>query len=227
MKDKHKISETGWLSTSRTLVCYLCLLFSFPAVADDEDRQTIDDAFKLIEQTAEKTVQTALDAKPYYAQNPNRYYRLIDDALTEITNFDALSLGIMHSALKLHRSDGKYVSPQQIAAFKNIVHRTIAKTYGNALFFFCCKKTEVLYAKKAKESAKHINIVQHVYGGPTEPNVIVYNMHRNELGRWRVHNFEIQGVNIGKEYKRKFDRLYRKYNKNMELILANWQPKAY
>lgn len=225
MMHKQKQNETGGLSITLPLVYCFFLLLPINAFAAEEEQQTIEDAFNLIEQTAEKTVQTALSAKQYYEQDPDRYYRLIDDTLTEITNFDALSLGIMRSALTLDRRDGKYVSPQQITAFKRIIHQTIAKTYGNALFFFCCKRTEVMYAKKAKKSAKYINIVQHIYGGPTEPNVIIYNMHRNELGRWRVHNFEIQGVNIGKEYKRKFDRLYRKHNKDMELILANWQPK--
>lgn len=224
MTHKQEGTEPGGPTSIRLLVYCFFLILPINGYAADQEPQTVDEAFSLIEQTAEKTVQTALDAKQYYAQDPNRYYRLIDDALTEITNFDALSLGIMRSALKLHSRDGHYVSPQQIAAFNQIIHQTIAETYGKALFFFCCKRTEVVYAKKPKESAKYINIVQHVYGGPTEPNVIIYNMHRNELGRWRVHNFEIQGVNIGKEYKRKFDRLYREFDKDMELIMANWQP---
>ncbi len=203
----------------------LSITFHTLAATTDPEQQTIAEAFNLVERTAERTIQLALGAKHYYENEPERYYQQIGSALGEVTNFEALSLGIMNSALQKSRNDDMYASASQIEQFTTLIHEAIAKAYGNALFFFCCKRTEVRYPKYAKQGAKEINVTQYVFGGPSEPNIIIYNLHRNESGVWKVHNFNIQGVNIGKEYKRKFDRLYRQYNRDIASLIEHWSKE--
>ncbi len=64
---------------------------------------------------------------------------------------------------------------------------------------------------------------QLIYSGQTEPYVLLYQMGRDKSGQWQLRNVIIESVNLGEIYRSQFEAAARKYDGDLDAVIANWE----
>lgn len=211
-----------WL---RRTVAAMALSFTSVAFAT---AQTPD---QLVTQTTERVISLAKEAKGYYAKDPERLNRQVDQVMNDVVDFDGFARGVMgsyaseqkYNALKTDQERAAFKA--RIARFTEVFRHGLIETYAKGLLKFDGQRIEIVPGRSSV-SGTTATVVQNIYGGAEKPYVIQYSLRQDANGTWKLRNVIIEGVNLGQTYRSQFASAAEQNGGDLDRVVATWRVEA-
>lgn len=172
---------------------------------------------ELISRTSADLVALIADAKGYFDEDPDRFYREVQTQLEPVVDFRSFSRLVMAKHYKK-------ATPEQRKRFSTTFQSNLVRTYGNALLQFTDEEIKVLDPDGPPRNPKRpsVNMEIKTAGGTVYP--LSYTMGRNKAGAWQVKNIIINGINIGLTFRNQFASAVRdrQYGGDLDKVIDSW-----
>ncbi len=216
--------RTQWYSVA----LYLTLLFGAAATIAAENEH--GEPYTVINNTTDRVLSEIKQAKTYFDDDPERFYKRIDTILTEVTDFYSFSRSVMgvyasKRAMRALDDAGKQKLEAQVERFVDKFHTGLVQTYAKGLLNFSGERIEVVKPDTTDQGDSAI-IDQLIYGDGPEPYSVQYKMRRDRGGDWKVRNVTIESINLGKVFRSQFASESRKYDGDLDKVIDNWSSEA-
>jgi len=175
------------------------------------------DPHQLIRQTTDDLVSLIGQAREYFDEDPNRFYREVQTLLEPVVDFRSFSRLVMAKHYKK-------ASPDQRSRFSETFQSNLVRTYGNALLQFTDEEIKVLDPTGPPRNPKRPSVHMEIKtkGGAVYP--LSYTMGRNKAGAWQMKNIIINGINIGLTFRNQFASAVRdrQYGGDLDKVIDSW-----
>ena len=184
---------------------------------------------EVISDVTTQVMTVVAEANTYFDQDPDRYYREIDDALAELVDWRGFATAVMgeyysrgRSMDKAERSNLK----RQRDDFATTLREGLIKSYAKGLLAFGGARMEVQGVEASPQSARVASVTQLVYGEADRVYTIGYQMGQYKDGSWRLRNLIIETINLGEIYRNQFSALARDADDDLDRVIAHWNEAA-
>ena len=111
----------------------------------------------------------------------------------------------------------------QLDEFTEVMRLGLVRTYSKGLLAYSGSRIEVFAISDEEEASGRAAVRQLIYSGQAEPYVLLYQMGRTKSGQWQLRNVIIESVNLGEIYRSQFEAAARKYDGDLDAVIANWE----
>ncbi|OUS13792.1 hypothetical protein A9Q89_02125 [Gammaproteobacteria bacterium 53_120_T64] len=146
------------------------------------------------------------------AQQFDCFIGQVDSILGEVIDFDWIALKVMGGY-------GKTASTEQKSLFAETFRSGLVDTYGRGLLSYSSQKIVLLAGEPVGEKRK-VTVRQLIESDDTS-YPLSYTMGFKD-GRWKVINVVINGINLGKTFKRQFVQASQKNQGDIDKVIASW-----
>ena len=184
-------------------------------------------AHTVVEEATEQVLTVVKEASEYADEDPERYYGEIQAILDPVVDFRGFARSVMgpYATSKRYRAlddAGKAQLRDQLDRFTEVMRTGLVRTYGKGLLAFGGSRIEVLVPEGGSLNGARVTVKQLVYNDEPEPYILLYQMGQNKSGDWKLRNIIIESVNLGEIYRSQFESSARKYEGNLDDVIANW-----
>lgn len=211
--------------TFRTQFGFLfCVLMLAQAVNAQQDTLTAHD---VVQTTTSDVMAVVSEAKDYVDEDPERYYRSIQDILDPVIDFRGFARGVMgpYATSDRYRSldkEGQAQLRSQLDRFTEVMREGMVRTYGKGLLAFGGSRIQVSNPSPEEAQASRVSVEQLIYSDAVEPYVVMYQMGRDREGEWKLRNLIIESVNLGEIYQSQFESAARKQDGDLDAVIDSW-----
>jgi phospholipid transport system substrate-binding protein len=138
----------------------------------------------------------------------------IDTILSRVIDFDWIARNVMGPY-------GKTASSAQRATFSEAFRAGLVATYGRGLLSYSDQEIVVLSGDEDYTIKRKITVRQEIRGADTN-YPLEYTMGLSKVGEWRVINVIINGINLGKIFRKQFVQASQKNGGDIDTVIANW-----
>ena len=174
------------------------------------------------------------DAKGYFDNDPERFYRELSDILNPLVDFKSFTRSVMgdYGTRAYYQSLNK----SQREQYKKDYHRFVMRfqeglinTYGKGLLAFNGQKIVVEPATEEGlanvAAGNSVDVIQHIQG--SEKNfTATYKMSPNKKGVWLLRNVSIGSINVGQLYRNQFAAAMDKNKGDFSAVIDAWVVEA-
>ncbi len=192
-------------------------------------QQSVDnDPYHLVRDATTRVMQVVSSAQDYVQEDPDRYYRQVQDILDPLIDYRGFARGVMgaYASSERYRSldeAGRAQLRDQLDRFTQVIRQGLVRTYSKGLLAYAQARIEVPPPAAGENTdAARVSVQQLVYTDKVEPYVILYQMKRDRTGSWKLRNVIIDSVNLGEIYRSQFEAEARKYEGDLDRVIANW-----
>jgi phospholipid transport system substrate-binding protein len=184
-------------------------------------------AHAVVNDTTQRVMAVVAEAGKYIDQDPERYYRQVQDILDPVIDFRGFARSVMgpYASSDRYRSldeAGRAHLRDQLDRFTEVMRSGLVRTYSKGLLAYGDSRIEV-FASTDEDTAKgRATVRQLVYNNQPEPYVLIYQMGLGKSGEWQLRNIIIENVNLGEIYRNQFEASARKYNGELDAVIDNW-----
>lgn len=150
-----------------------------------------------------------------FKSNPQRLYSRVTNLMRPISDFPAISKGVMGTFYKT-------ASAEQKKRFTTVFEHSLVRIFSNSLMKSKTNAIKLIPAKgvnPASPKRKVSVIVSTVNGDAFRVN---YSMVRNSQNRWLIRNVILDGINLGLTYRNQFKSEMNRSGNNLNHVIANW-----
>ncbi|GAB3310825.1 MlaC/ttg2D family ABC transporter substrate-binding protein [Haliea atlantica] len=203
------------------LALVLLPLFAAAKAAEGEGS-----AHEVVRAATERVMSEVESADDYIDEHPERFYSALDEILDPVVDFRGFARGVMgaYASSERYRSldqAGREKLREQLERFTEVMRQGLVRTYGKGLLAFGGSRIDVP-VPEVEEGASRVAVQQFIHAGDKAPYEVVYYMGRDGDGLWKLRNMVIEDVNLGKIYQSQFESAARKYDGNLDQVIANW-----
>lgn len=152
------------------------------------------------------------------AQSFDCFFADIDRILDRVIDFDWIARNVMGDY-------GKTASSAQRASFSEAFRASLVATYGRGLLSYSDQKIIVLPGTEDYTSRRKITVRQEIQSADGN-YPLQYTMGLSKAGEWRVINVIINGINLGKIFRKQFFQASQKNEGDLDTVIANWGSEA-
>lgn len=212
-------------SSITALLVALGMLMAPLASAQEETAEEV------LEKTTEEVLSVIEEAADYVKNDPDRYYRRVNEVLDEVVDFRGFARGVMgdYASSERYRSlneAGRDKLREQLDRFTEAMRDGLVRTYSKGLLAFGGSRVE-LDDKRSSGSDDgnpgRATLRQLIYSDGSEPYVVVYQMAKDREGRWLMRNLIVENVNLGQIYRSQFEASARKFDGDLDRVIADWE----
>lgn len=183
-------------------------------------------AEEVLEKTTDEVLSVIDEAADYVRNDPDRYYRRVNEVLDDVVDFRGFARGVMgdYASSERYRSldqEGREQLREQLARFSDVMREGLVRTYGKGLLAFAGSRIE-MPDPEAADDATRVAVQQLIHSNGKSPYEVVYHMGRDGDGLWKLRNMVIEDVNLGKIYRSQFESAARKHDGDLDQVIANW-----
>lgn len=149
-----------------------------------------------------------------FRQNPELFYRTLDDILSPAIDFDSFVRGVM--TVRYSRQ----ASAEQMQTFQDTFKRSLMQFYGNALLEYQNQEIRMLPVAPERDP-KRASVNMEIVGSNGAVYPLTYTMELKE-GSWKVRNVIVNGINIGKLFRDQFAEAMRSNRNDLDRVIATW-----
>ncbi len=177
---------------------------------------------------ATRSVMTVVEEASEYAdEDPERYYRQVQDILDPVIDFRGFARSVMgpYASRERYRSldeAGRARLRDQLDRFTEVMRTGLVRTYSKGLLAYGGSRIEVFDASAEELEQGRASVRQVIYSDQPEPYVLYYQMARNKAGEWQLRNVIIESVNLGEIYRNQFEAAARKHNGDLDAVIDSW-----
>jgi phospholipid transport system substrate-binding protein len=167
--------------------------------------------------TVDALVAVIHEGKGYFDTDPERFYQAVRTVLDPAINFDSFSRGVM----AIHY---KRATPAQRDQFETTFQTGLIRTYAKALLSFGDEKISVLPADRPQKEPDKDSVKTEIVSKTGKVYPVIYSMHLDADGVWRVYNIIINGINIGLTYRNQFASSMKapENHGNLDAVIIAW-----
>ena len=185
-------------------------------------------AHEVVEDATQRVMAVVAEASEYADEDPERYYRQVQEILDPVIDFRGFARSVMgpYATSERYRSldeAGQARLRAQLDEFTEVMRLGLVRTYSKGLLAYSGSRIEVFAISDEEEASGRAAVRQLIYSGQAEPYVLLYQMGRNKSGQWQLRNVIIESVNLGEIYRSQFESAARKYDGDLDAVIANWE----
>lgn len=174
-----------------------------------------EDLQAYVDDNTQKLVQKLNEEKGLYERDPEAFYRVMDETLTDFVDFRRIAARVM----------GRYArqtTPEQRDDFVERFKRSLFDTYAQALvdaddFEMTVQDASILADNDSRASVQMLLITA---SGNRYP--VTYSMYRDSDGRWMMENIIVEGVNIGLAFRDRFAQEMEQSRGQIQAVIEGW-----
>jgi phospholipid transport system substrate-binding protein len=184
-------------------------------------------AHSVVRAATEQVMAAVEDAHEYADEDPDRYYRAIDEILAPVIDYRGFARSVMgpYASGDRYRSLDEVGRTQlrgQLERFTAIIRTGLVATYSKGLLAFSGSRIEVMEPTPEQSEQTRVSVHQLIYNEESQPYVLMYQMGLNKEKQWKLRNIIIESVNLGEIYRNQFQAAARKYNGDLDLVIDSW-----
>ncbi|MCE3253474.1 MAG: transporter substrate-binding protein [Cellvibrio sp.] len=183
-----------------------------PATAATQSPQTIvesvaQELFGLVK--AKNTAQTADDV----------YFKQVEGVLNDVVNFPFIAASVMG------KDTYAKATPAQREQFQKVFKDGMVKSLGKGILGYADSKVTLAGVITDPKNAKRV-VVKQELGAEGTIHKLDYTMVQGKSGDWKLINVILNGVNLGQSFSGQFKAGLKKYNGDVDKVIANWLMDA-
>jgi len=180
---------------------------------------TANELATLVQNNSEQLITRFKTEKNVYYEDPERFYRLMEESLEEVVDFRRIAARVMGR-------HARQSTPEQRDKFLTAFKRSLFNAYSKALVETQDVKVSVLNAVINPRDDGRANVDLEVVSSNGNKVPIAYSMYRNkDDGKWYIENVIVSGINIGLVFRDRFDQEMSARKGNLDQVIANWSSK--
>ena len=204
----------------------LCLAVTHSgSVRADQASASQRGAAEVINDVTAQVMTVVAEANTYFDEDPDRYYREIDDALAGLVDWRGFATAVMGEYFSRGRAmdqAGRANLKRQRDDFARTLREGLIRSYAKGLLAFGGARMEVQGVEASPQSARVASVTQLVYGEAERVYTIRYQMGQYKDGAWRLRNLIIETINLGEIYRNQFSALARDADDDLDSVIAQW-----
>ena len=204
----------------------LCLAVTHSgSVRADQASASQRGAAEVISDVTAQVMTVVAEANTYFDEDPDRYYREIDDALAGLVDWRGFATAVMGEYFSRGRAmdqAGRANLKRQRDDFARTLREGLIRSYAKGLLAFGGARMEVQGVEASPQSARVASVTQLVYGEAERVYTIRYQMGQYKDGAWRLRNLIIETINLGEIYRNQFSALARDADDDLDSVIAQW-----
>ncbi len=204
----------------------LCLAVTHSgSVRADQASASQRGAAEVISDVTAQVMTVVAEANTYFDEDPDRYYREIDDALAGLVDWRGFATAVMgeyYSRGRAMDQAGRANLKRQRDDFARTLREGLIRSYAKGLLAFGGARMEVQGVEASPQSARVASVTQLVYGEAERVYTIRYQMGQYKDGGWRLRNLIIETINLGEIYRNQFSALARDADDDLDSVIAQW-----
>ena len=208
----------------------LCLAVTHSgSVCADQASASQREAAEVISDVTAQVMTVVAEANAYFDEDPDRYYREIDDALAGLVDWRGFATAVMGEYYSRGRDmdqAGRANLKRQRDDFARTLREGLIRSYAKGLLAFGGARMEVQGVEASPQSARVASVTQLVYGEAERVYTIRYQMGQYKDGAWRLRNLIIETINLGEIYRNQFSALARDADDDLDTVIAQWNEAA-
>ncbi len=200
-------------SSTRIVIAVFLVLFGFAGSVRASEEDVLKET---VSRNMDQLVATFESRKGLYNTDPDKFYVLMEEALEPFVDFERIAMRVM----------GRYrreATPDQIRRFTEVFKRSLFEAYGKALVDsgkFSLKVRRVVIDPRRSTRASVMVDIQSASGNVYP---VIYSMHQDAQGIWKMENVIVNGVNVGLAFKERFEQAYQQAGGNLDKVIAEWK----
>lgn len=184
-------------------------------------------AHEVVRAATDEVMAVVREARDYADEDPERYYQSVLTVLDPVVDFRGFARGVMgpYATSERYRSldeAGREQLRTQLDRFTEIMRDGLVRTYSKGLLAFGGSRIELSDPEEAAPDQRRATVRQLIYSEQTEPYVVMYQMGLDRSGTWKLRNMIIESVNLGEIYRNQFESSARRYEGDLDQVIANW-----
>ena len=204
----------------------LCLAVTHSgSVRADQASASQREAAEVISDVTAQVMTVVAEANTYFDEDPDRYYREIEDALAGLVDWRGFATAVMgeyYSRGRAMDQAGRANLKRQRDDFARTLREGLIRSYAKGLLAFGGARMEVQGVEASPQSARVASVTQLVYGEADRVYTIRYQMGQYKDGAWRLRNLIIETINLGEIYRNQFSGLARDADDDLDSVIAQW-----
>ncbi|MEP1217163.1 MAG: ABC transporter substrate-binding protein [Marinobacter sp.] len=195
---------------SLLLVALLMAALVLPAHAGQEE-----DLREYVDRNTQRLVDKLHDEKGLYEEDPQAFYRSMDEELKGFVDFRRIAARVM----------GRYArqtSPEQRDEFVEKFKRSLFDSYAQALVSADDFTIEVKDATINPDNEERASVRMEVISASGNRYPVTYSMYQADEGRWMMENVIVEGVNIGLAFRDRFSQEMEKNGGKVQVVIDGW-----
>lgn len=144
------------------------------------------------------------------------YFGQVASTLDPVVNFPFIAASVMGKAYK-------QATAAQRQEFQKVFKDGMVKSLGKGVLGYADSKVTIAGVSEVNPT-RHIVKQEVAIEGATHK--LDYTMRKEKTGDWKLINVVLNGVNLGQSFSGQFKASLKKYNGDIDKVIANWLADA-
>ncbi len=144
------------------------------------------------------------------------YYTQVEGALDQVVNFSFIAASVMGKSYK-------QATPDQRQAFQKVFKDGMVKSLAKGVLGYADSKVTIAGVNEVNPTR---HIVKQEVAVEGAAHKLDYTMRKEKSGEWKLINVVLNGVNLGQSFSGQFKASLKKYNGDIDKVIANWLADA-
>lgn len=144
------------------------------------------------------------------------YFKQVESSLDGVVNFPFIAASVMGGAYK-------QATPAQRQEFQRVFKDGMVKSLAKGVLGYADSKVTIAGVNEVNPTR---TIVKQEVAIEGATHKLDYTMRKEKSGEWKLINVVLNGVNLGKSFSGQFKASLKKYNGDIDKVIANWLADA-
>ena len=145
------------------------------------------------------------------------YYKQVEESLNGVVNFPFIAATVMGP------SSYKAATPAQRKEFQRVFKDGMVKSLAKGVLGYADSKVTISGVNEVNPTRAVVKQEVAVEGASHK---LDYTMRKEKSGEWKLINVVLNGVNLGQSFRGQFTASLKKYNGDIDKVIANWLADA-
>jgi phospholipid transport system substrate-binding protein len=211
--------STEWMTGFfKRMVVLSLLLVTFSAYADQVNTEAY--LRDMVAKNSKELVNLLDKERPYYKTDPDRFYKSMEGALTQIFDFQRFTLRVMGRFARRSTSEQRH-------HFLDVFKQSLFKAYSKALVDSGKFQLQVVSADLNSRSDTRATVNLDIISDSGNHYPVTYAMYQDKrTKKWLIENVIVSGVNIGLAFRDRFEQDMRANHNDMDKVINGWTSKV-
>lgn len=144
------------------------------------------------------------------------YYKQVEASLEGVVNFPFIAASVMGKAYK-------QATPAQRQEFQRVFKDGMVKSLAKGVLGYADSKVTIAGVNEVNPARTVVKQEVAIEGATHK---LDYTMRKEKSGEWKLINVVLNGVNLGQSFSGQFKASLKKYNGDVDKVIANWLADA-
>ncbi len=189
------------------LLAMLALIFSLQSQAAEEPQVVVEKVAKELFALANSKNEGKITEENYFSQT--------ESVLDKVVAFRFIASNVMGSEVY------KKATPEQREAFLKVFRAGLVKSYAKGISNYAKSEIKISGVKTDPKKPGRATVQQEVKDKDAV-HQLDYSMKLEKDNTWKLFNVVLNGANLGQTFQGQFKNAYKKYNGDLDKLIANW-----